>query len=97
MDTRKRERLEGFGFHSKGTFKKNKQASEEVIIDLVHPDIVPELRGIANLMFNCNYDQEPSLKNNQNPPSPLLRQAQICRDWKLEKLGDLQRLEKMRN
>ncbi|KAM2956388.1 hypothetical protein FF2_023512 [Malus domestica] len=34
------------------------RASEEVIIDLVHPDIVPELRGIANLMFNCNYDQE---------------------------------------
>ncbi|KAM1015529.1 exocyst complex component EXO70E2-like [Malus sylvestris] len=34
------------------------RASEEVIIDLVHPDVVPELRGIANLMFNCNYDQE---------------------------------------
>ncbi|KAH0969256.1 hypothetical protein GBA52_028878 [Prunus armeniaca] len=34
------------------------RASEEVVIDLVHPDVVPELRGIANLMFNCNYDQE---------------------------------------
>ncbi|KAB2628804.1 zinc finger CCCH domain-containing protein 14-like [Pyrus ussuriensis x Pyrus communis] len=90
MDTRKRERLEGFGFHSKGTFKKNKQAGEEGKYH--REEIQLGVEGGGNLK-----EEAPSLKNNQNPPSPLLRQAQICRDWKLEKLGDLQRLEKMRN
>jgi exocyst complex protein 7 len=34
------------------------RASEECILDLVHPDVIPDLRCIANLMFNSNYDQE---------------------------------------
>ncbi|KAL0014745.1 hypothetical protein SO802_001814 [Lithocarpus litseifolius] len=34
------------------------RASEKYILDLVHPDVIPELRCIANLMFNSNYDQE---------------------------------------
>lgn len=34
------------------------RGSEEYILDLVHPDVIPELRCIANLMFNSNYDQE---------------------------------------
>ncbi|KAM2601528.1 hypothetical protein COP2_040878 [Malus domestica] len=87
MDTRKRRRHESCGFHSNGGFKKNKQAGEE------RRDNREEIRlgveGGGNLK-----KEAPSLENNQNPPSPLLRQAQICRDWKLEKLGDLQRLEK---
>ncbi|KAM1369178.1 hypothetical protein ACFX2F_039799 [Malus domestica] len=86
MDTRKRGRLEGFGFNSKGTFKKNKQAGEE---GKDHRDEIRlGVEGGGNLK-----KEAPSLKNNQNPPSPILRQAQICRDWKLEKLGDLQKLE----
>lgn len=35
-------------------------ASEEHIIDLVHPDVIPHLRCISNLMFSCNYDHECS-------------------------------------
>lgn len=34
------------------------RASEEHIIDLIHPDVVPDIRCIANLMFASNYDQE---------------------------------------
>ncbi|XP_062009787.1 exocyst complex component EXO70E2 [Rosa rugosa] len=34
------------------------RASEDSIIDLVRPEVIPDLRGIANMMFNCNYDQE---------------------------------------
>ncbi|KAB1211521.1 Exocyst complex component EXO70B1 [Morella rubra] len=34
------------------------RAAEEYITDLVHPDAIPELKCIANLMFNSNYDQE---------------------------------------
>ncbi|KAF7822414.1 exocyst complex component EXO70E2 [Senna tora] len=34
------------------------RASEEHIIDLVHPDVVSDIRCIANLMFASNYDQE---------------------------------------
>ncbi|PRQ53380.1 putative exocyst complex component Exo70, cullin repeat-like-containing domain-containing protein [Rosa chinensis] len=34
------------------------RASEDSIIDLVRPEVIPDLRSIANMMFNCNYDQE---------------------------------------
>lgn len=34
------------------------RASEEFIIDLVHPDVITELRSIANLMINSKYDRE---------------------------------------
>lgn len=34
------------------------RASEEYLIDLIHPHVIPDLRCIANLMFNSNYDQE---------------------------------------
>ncbi|KAF3444858.1 hypothetical protein FNV43_RR14551 [Rhamnella rubrinervis] len=34
------------------------RASEEFIIDLVQPDVIPELRRIANLMINSKYDRE---------------------------------------
>ncbi|KAK9272455.1 hypothetical protein L1049_002828 [Liquidambar formosana] len=34
--------------------------SEDYIINLVHPDVIPELKCIANLMFISNYDQECS-------------------------------------
>ncbi|XP_061366516.1 exocyst complex component EXO70E2-like [Gastrolobium bilobum] len=36
------------------------KASEEHILDLVHPNVIPHLRCISNLMFACNYDQECS-------------------------------------
>ncbi|OIW16737.1 hypothetical protein TanjilG_14507 [Lupinus angustifolius] len=36
------------------------RASEELIIDLVHPDVIPDLRCIANLLFASNYVQECS-------------------------------------
>uniref|UniRef100_A0A5B7AYW5 Exocyst subunit Exo70 family protein n=1 Tax=Davidia involucrata TaxID=16924 RepID=A0A5B7AYW5_DAVIN len=36
------------------------RGSEEYIIDLVHPDVIPDLRCIANLMFDSNYDRECS-------------------------------------
>lgn len=36
------------------------RCSEEYIIDLVHSDVIPDLKCIANLMFNSNYDQECS-------------------------------------
>ncbi|KAM2815472.1 hypothetical protein COP1_039832 [Malus domestica] len=87
MDTRKRRRHEGCGFHSNGGFKKNMQAGEEGRDN--REEIRLGVEGGGNLK-----KEAPSLENNQNPPSPLLRQAQICRDWKLEKLGDLQRREK---
>ncbi|KAM1443407.1 hypothetical protein ACFX2I_039691 [Malus domestica] len=78
MDTRKRRRHEGCGFHSNGGFKKNKQAGEEGRDN--REEIRLGVEGGGNLK--------------KEAPSPLLRQAQNCRDWKLEKLGDLQRLEK---
>lgn len=34
------------------------RASEEYIIDLIQPDVIPDLRCITNLMFNSNYDKE---------------------------------------
>ncbi|MCD7472378.1 hypothetical protein HAX54_013605 [Datura stramonium] len=34
--------------------------SEEYVVELVHPDVIPELRCIANLMFNSNYGRECS-------------------------------------
>ncbi|GFY86976.1 exocyst subunit exo70 family protein E1 [Actinidia rufa] len=34
------------------------RSSEEFIMDWVHPSIIPELKCIANLMFDSNYDQE---------------------------------------
>ncbi|XVF60676.1 hypothetical protein PTKIN_Ptkin08bG0067300 [Pterospermum kingtungense] len=34
------------------------RTSEEYIIDLVHPDAIPDLKCIANLMFMSNYDHE---------------------------------------
>lgn len=36
------------------------RGSEEYIIELVHPDVVPDLRSIANLMFDSNYVHECS-------------------------------------
>ncbi|XP_061365934.1 exocyst complex component EXO70E2 [Gastrolobium bilobum] len=36
------------------------RASEEHIIDLVHPAVIPDLRCIANLLFASNYVQECS-------------------------------------
>lgn len=36
------------------------RGSEEYIIELVHPDVVPDLRSIANLMFDSNYGHECS-------------------------------------
>ncbi|CAL0308359.1 unnamed protein product [Lupinus luteus] len=36
------------------------RASEEVIIDLVHPDVIPDLRVIANLLIASNYVLECS-------------------------------------
>ncbi|CAJ1833085.1 unnamed protein product [Sphenostylis stenocarpa] len=36
------------------------RASEEHIIDLVHPAVIPDLRCIANLLFASNYCQECS-------------------------------------
>ncbi|XWS40991.1 hypothetical protein CRYUN_Cryun17cG0042700 [Craigia yunnanensis] len=34
------------------------RTSEEYIIDLVHPDVIPNLKCIANSMFMSNYDHE---------------------------------------
>ncbi|XP_015879871.3 exocyst complex component EXO70E2 [Ziziphus jujuba] len=34
------------------------RASEEFIIDLVHPHVIPELRCIANLMISSKYERE---------------------------------------
>ncbi|XP_055804461.1 exocyst complex component EXO70E2-like [Solanum dulcamara] len=36
------------------------RGSEEYIIELVHPDVIPDLRCIANLMFDSNYGRECS-------------------------------------
>lgn len=36
------------------------RGSEEYIIELVHPDVVPDLRSIASLMFDSNYGHECS-------------------------------------
>ncbi|KAM3252992.1 hypothetical protein P3L10_007062 [Capsicum annuum] len=36
------------------------RSSEEYIIELVHPDVIPDLRCIANLMFDSNYCRECS-------------------------------------
>ncbi|KAK6913345.1 Exocyst complex subunit Exo70, C-terminal [Dillenia turbinata] len=36
------------------------KGAEEYVIDLVHPDVVPYLKYIANLMFDSNYDHECS-------------------------------------
>lgn len=33
---------------------------EDFIVDLVHPDVIPDLKCIANLMFISNYDRECS-------------------------------------
>ncbi|XP_010260034.1 PREDICTED: exocyst complex component EXO70B1-like [Nelumbo nucifera] len=34
------------------------KGAEEFIIDLVHPDVIPDLKCIANAMFMSNFDQE---------------------------------------
>ncbi|XP_004304229.1 PREDICTED: exocyst complex component EXO70B1 [Fragaria vesca subsp. vesca] len=34
------------------------RTSEDSIIDLVRPEVIPDLRCIANMMFNCNYERE---------------------------------------
>ncbi|KAK2663276.1 hypothetical protein Ddye_001850 [Dipteronia dyeriana] len=36
------------------------KTSEDVIIDLVHPDVIPDLRCIVNMMFMSSYDHECS-------------------------------------
>lgn len=36
------------------------RSSEDYIIHLVHPDVIPDLKSIANLMLGSNYDQECS-------------------------------------
>ena len=36
------------------------RSSEDYIIHLVHPDVIPDLKSIANLMLSSNYDHECS-------------------------------------
>ncbi|XP_019185740.1 PREDICTED: exocyst complex component EXO70B1-like isoform X2 [Ipomoea nil] len=36
------------------------RSSEDFIIELVHPDVIPDLKCIANLMFDSNYGRECS-------------------------------------
>nr|GMC67353.1 exocyst complex component EXO70B1-like [Ipomoea batatas] len=36
------------------------RSSEDYIIELVHPDVIPDLKCIANLMFDSNYGRECS-------------------------------------
>lgn len=36
------------------------RSSEEYIIELVHPDVIPDLKSIAHLMFDSNYGRECS-------------------------------------
>ncbi|KAL3526591.1 hypothetical protein ACH5RR_011247 [Cinchona calisaya] len=36
------------------------RVSEEYIIELVHPDVIPDLKSIASLMFDSNYGRECS-------------------------------------
>lgn len=36
------------------------RSSEDYIIHLVHPEVIPDLKSIANLMLSSNYDQECS-------------------------------------
>ncbi|KAG8384616.1 hypothetical protein BUALT_Bualt04G0136400 [Buddleja alternifolia] len=36
------------------------RTSEEYVIDLVHPDVIPDLKSIANVMFDSNYGRECS-------------------------------------
>lgn len=38
----------------------SRTVSEDMIVDLVHPDVISDLRSIANLMFMSNYDHECS-------------------------------------
>ncbi|XP_060189859.1 exocyst complex component EXO70E2-like [Lycium barbarum] len=38
----------------------SRRSSEEFVVELVHPDVIPDLRCIANLMFNSNYSRECS-------------------------------------
>ncbi|KAJ6810732.1 exocyst complex component EXO70B1-like [Iris pallida] len=34
------------------------RGSEEYVIDVVHPDAIPDLRSITRMMFLCSYDKE---------------------------------------
>ncbi|KAL3844601.1 hypothetical protein ACJIZ3_002004 [Penstemon smallii] len=36
------------------------RSSEEYVIELVHPDVIPDLKSIANLMFDSGYGRECS-------------------------------------
>ncbi|XP_051141143.1 exocyst complex component EXO70E2 [Andrographis paniculata] len=36
------------------------RGSEEYILELIHPDVIPDLKSIANLMFDSNYGRECS-------------------------------------
>lgn len=36
----------------------SRRSSEDVIVQLVHPSVIPDLKCIANLMFDSNYDRE---------------------------------------
>ncbi|KAL5725846.1 hypothetical protein ACHQM5_008941 [Ranunculus cassubicifolius] len=38
--------------------RSSNRISEDSIIDLVHPDVLPDLKNIANVMISSNYDQE---------------------------------------
>ncbi|KAJ8557204.1 hypothetical protein K7X08_002829 [Anisodus acutangulus] len=38
----------------------SRRSSEEFVVELVHPDVIPDLRCIAKLMFNSNYSRECS-------------------------------------
>lgn len=66
MSFRSDEPVEDYSFNSvesesPGTSMRrdsSSKISEESVIDLVHPDVVPDLKCIANMMFACNYDQE---------------------------------------
>lgn len=31
---------------------------EDTVMDLIHPDVIPQIKSIANTMFNSGYDQE---------------------------------------
>ncbi|PON46178.1 Exocyst complex protein [Parasponia andersonii] len=60
-DTLDESSINSFGFDSvEESLQRDSlsRISDEFVVDLVHPDVVPELRSIANLMFNSKYDHE---------------------------------------
>ncbi|KAF9608802.1 hypothetical protein IFM89_011840 [Coptis chinensis] len=45
-------------YDSVESLRRDNSISEESIIDLVHADVIPDLKGIANLMISSKYDKE---------------------------------------